>query len=173
MRRLMINLLIAVLTFAVGLVASMLWGDFLSPSVQRARSSVLVTVSETRQPETTIEPLQNRCGCLVRDEKVSVTGNVPEQKALINGGVLNGKALSLPLPAYPPIAKAARASGTVTVQVFVDEDGCVRSARAVAGHPLLQAAATQAAQQACFTPTFLSGKRASVSGVLTYNFAPR
>src|SRR5258705_6944039 len=35
----------------------------------------------------------------------------------ISGGVLNGKAISLPKPAYPPIAKAAKASGVVIVQV--------------------------------------------------------
>ena len=56
--------------------------------------------------------------------------------APISGGVLNGRAISLPPPAYPPIAKAAHASGTVTVQVVVDEDGKVISAHAVSGHPL-------------------------------------
>jgi hypothetical protein len=32
-------------------------------------------------------------------------------KRSINGGVLNGKAASLPVPAYPAIARAAHASG--------------------------------------------------------------
>jgi hypothetical protein len=57
----------------------------------------------------------------------------------VRGGVLNNKAISLPKPAYPPIAKRAKASGTVVVQVLVDEKGNVVSARAVSGHPLLQA----------------------------------
>src|SRR5678816_4030072 len=39
-------------------------------------------------------------------------------RAPISGGVLNGKAISLPKPAYPPIARAAHASGTVVVQVL-------------------------------------------------------
>ncbi|MCM3869379.1 MAG: hypothetical protein ND895_01610, partial [Pyrinomonadaceae bacterium] len=34
-------------------------------------------------------------------------------RAPISGGVLNGKAISLPKPAYPPIARQAHASGTV------------------------------------------------------------
>src|ERR1041384_3330571 len=38
-------------------------------------------------------------------------------RAPISGGVLNGKAISLPKPAYPPIARAAHAAGTVVVQV--------------------------------------------------------
>jgi TonB family protein len=89
---------------------------------------------------------------------------------IISGGVLNGKAISKPQPAYPPIAKAVRAQGTVTVQVVVDESGRVISATAVNGHPLLQAAAVAAARQARFEPTLLSGKPVKVSGVITYNF---
>ena len=94
----------------------------------------------------------------------------PKPKAPISGGVLNGKATSLPKPAYPPVAKAARASGTVTVQVTIDENGNVISARAVSGHPLLQAAAVQAARSARFSPTKLSGQPVKVTGVITYNF---
>lgn len=90
---------------------------------------------------------------------------------IVSGGVLNSKAISLPEPLYPPIARNAHASGTVTVQVTVDENGNVISARAVSGHPLLQAAAVQAARQAVFSPTTLSGEPVKVTGVLTYNFA--
>ncbi|HYJ47163.1 MAG TPA: energy transducer TonB, partial [Pyrinomonadaceae bacterium] len=88
----------------------------------------------------------------------------------ISGGVLNGKAVSLPKPSYPAIAKAVHASGTVTVQVTIDESGKVISAHAVGGHPLLQASAVQAAYQATFTPTKLSGQPVKVVGVITYNF---
>jgi protein TonB len=84
--------------------------------------------------------------------------------------VLNGKAISKPQPAYPAIARAARASGTVTVQVLVDERGNVVSASAVSGHPLLQQSAVAAARQAKFSPTLLSGQPVKVSGVITYNF---
>lgn len=88
----------------------------------------------------------------------------------ISGGVLNGKAVSKPEPPYPSLAKAARASGTVTVQVTVDETGKVIKANAVSGHPLLQSAAVVAARQAKFTPTLLSGEPVRVTGTLTYNF---
>ena len=94
----------------------------------------------------------------------------PPKKTVVSGGVLNGKAISKPQPAYPPIAKAARASGTVTVQILVDESGRVVSATAVSGHPLLQQAAVSAARQARFSPTLLSGQPVKVSGVITYNF---
>ena len=90
--------------------------------------------------------------------------------APISGGVLNGKAISLPKPPYPPIARAAHAAGTVTVQVLIDENGNVVSARAVSGHPLLQAVAVQAARSARFSPTKLSGQPVKVTGVIQYNF---
>jgi protein TonB len=91
-------------------------------------------------------------------------------RAPISGGVLNGKAISLPKPPYPAIAKQAHASGTVVVQVTIDENGGVISAHAVSGHPLLQAVCVSAARQARFSPTKLSGQTVKVTGVITYKF---
>ncbi len=88
----------------------------------------------------------------------------------ISGGVLNGKATSLPKPAYPPAARAVRAAGAVVVSVTIDESGRVISASAVSGHPLLKPAAVAAAQGARFSPTLLSGQPVKVTGVITYNF---
>ena len=83
----------------------------------------------------------------------------------ITGGMLNGKAISLPIPVYPPIAKQAQASGSVMVQITIDEGGNVVSASAVSGHPLLRAAAITAAREAKFSPTKLNGEAVKVSGV--------
>jgi TonB family protein len=88
----------------------------------------------------------------------------------VSGGVVNGKATSLPKPPYPAAAKAVRASGAVSVQVLISEDGAVISANATSGHPLLRAAAEQAARGARFSPTMLSGQKVKVSGVIVYNF---
>jgi protein TonB len=84
--------------------------------------------------------------------------------------VLNGKAISLPAPEYPAMAKQAKVSGTVVVQVTIDENGSVIAAHAASGHPLLQAAAVAAARQARFSPTLLMGEPVKVTGVLVYNF---
>jgi protein TonB len=96
----------------------------------------------------------------------------PTEEA-VTGGVLNGKALSLPQPAYPSIARAAHASGTVTVQVLIDEQGNVIRAHAVDGHPLLQAVSVAAAREAKFSPTLLEGEPVKVTGVIKYNFVAR
>lgn len=106
----------------------------------------------------------------IADEPPPPEAKPTPPRAPISGGVLNGKALSLPKPAYPPIAKAAHASGTVTVQVTIDENGSVISAHALSGHPLLQAVAVAAARGAKFSPTKLSGQPVKVTGVITYNF---
>jgi Ca-activated chloride channel family protein len=88
----------------------------------------------------------------------------------ISGGVLNGKAVSLPQPAYPEAARSANASGSVAVRVTIDESGNVISATPVSGHPLFASAATQAARQSRFAPTMLSGQPVKVSGMIVYNF---
>jgi protein TonB len=84
--------------------------------------------------------------------------------------VLNGKAVQLPKPLYPPIARVSKAQGVVTVQVLIDEVGKVISAKAVSGHPLLVLAAQQAAYEARFSPTLIGEQPVKVSGVITYNF---
>ena len=83
---------------------------------------------------------------------------------------MNGKAISLPRPDYPQIARSAHASGTVVVQVTIDEAGAVIAAHAVSGHPLLLGVSTAAAKQAKFSPTKLCGEPVKVTGVITYNF---
>src|ERR1700686_3776103 len=88
----------------------------------------------------------------------------------VSMGVLVARAISLPQPPYPPLAKQIHIGGAVTVQILVDEQGKVISAQAVSGHPTLTGAAREAAMRARFTPTILSGQAVKVQGVITYNF---
>jgi TonB family protein len=94
----------------------------------------------------------------------------PEPEAKINGGILNGKAISLPKPVYPPEAKAAIASGEVKVQIVIDESGDVIWAKAISGHELLQAVSEEAASNAKFSPMMLSGQPVKVKGFLLFRF---
>ena len=88
----------------------------------------------------------------------------------VSGGVLNGKALSLPVPVYPQIAMRSRIFGSVSVNVVVDENGKVISAEAVSGPNSLREAAVDAAKRARFSPTKLSGAPVKVAGMINYNF---
>ncbi len=94
----------------------------------------------------------------------------PPKVVNLSKGVIKGNALSLPKPIYSTIAKQMRRQGEVTVQVLIDEDGNVISAKAVSGDPILLPEAVRAARQARFKPTTLSGQPVKVSGLITYSF---
>ena len=88
-----------------------------------------------------------------------------------SGGVFQNSVLNRVDPIYPPLAKAAQVSGAVVVEVVVDVEGNVKSARAVSGHPLLKDAAVTAARDWKFSPTSLQGKPVEVIGTVTFNFS--
>jgi len=90
----------------------------------------------------------------------------------VSGGVLNGKAILLPKPAYPAAARFKGDGGAVSVQVMIDEKGNVIRARPMSGAPTLQIASRDAACAAKFSPLLLAGNPIKVSGVITYNFIP-
>ena len=73
-------------------------------------------------------------------------------------------------PTYPPVARSARVSGSVIVEVTMDEQGNVTSARAISGHPLLQQAAVEAAKGWKFSPLHLSDTPVKEIRTITFNF---
>ena len=88
----------------------------------------------------------------------------------VNVGVMNSRAVSLTTPAYPQIARQANASGEVRVQISVDEQGNVTSAKAVSGNLLLRSSAEAAARQSRFNPVKVGDRAVSATGFLVYNF---
>ncbi|MGI8467958.1 MAG: TonB family protein [Pyrinomonadaceae bacterium] len=100
--------------------------------------------------------------------RISPTPTAPPQN--VNVGVMNSRAVSLTTPAYPQSARAVNAAGQVTVQITVDEQGNVTSARAISGHPLLRSSAEAAARQSRFNPVKIGDRAVSATGVLVYNF---
>ena len=87
-----------------------------------------------------------------------------------SGGVLQGKALRKVQPAYPAVAKAARVSGAVKVQIVINEQGEVTEAEIVSGLPMLNLPSLRSARQWRFAPTLLEDRPVKVQGVLTFNF---
>jgi TonB family protein len=88
----------------------------------------------------------------------------------VNVGPLNDRAVNLQTPSYPPIARETRASGRVQVQVTIDENGNVNSARAVSGNPLLRSSAENAARSSTFNPVRVGGRTVKATGFVVYNF---
>ena len=71
-------------------------------------------------------------------------------------------------PVYPAAARAVRATGFVEVELKINSEGSVVSAKAVSGHPLLRAASEQAALKSTFAPSPNEAERAAK---LTYAFS--
>jgi TonB family protein len=158
----LLRLAVALLAFGIGVTATMFWVASRTPDVKSSkfepqRECIMSHVAPLPPLPTIEEPLPP-------------PPPPPPLPATVYGGILNGKAISKPMPVYPAIARAARATGTVNVAITVDESGEVISAQAVSGHPLLQQAAVAAAREARFTPTRLSGQAVKVSGTISYNF---
>lgn len=107
---------------------------------------------------------------VIPDQPPPPVPDTPKPPPVISKGVITSQAISLPRPIYPEIAKRMRIQGSVNVQVLVDVDGRVISAKAVSGSPFLIPEAQKAALQARFSPTLLSKQPVKVSGVITYNF---
>ena len=145
-----------------------------SSSVTTPNSTDSAPVTKTARPDSTTS--SSAASAPSPDKSSAPKTAPPDTKTSspntrpVSGGVLNGIAISLPKPRYPAVARNARASGVVTVEVLLDEEGKVISARALDGSPYLRDAAVEAARLARFSPTVLSGQPMRVSGVITYKF---
>lgn len=98
----------------------------------------------------------------------SATRNVVQH---VTEEVLRSAAVELPRPEYSDAARLARASGKVTVQILVDENGHVTNALAISGHPLLGPAAEAAARKARFSLAKSPSGATKAYGEITYTFA--
>ncbi len=89
---------------------------------------------------------------------------------IVSTDILNKNAIYKASPNYPPQAKAAQISGTVRVEVVVDEGGNVVSVRALNGLPFFQEAAVEAAEKWKFKPFLGKDRPIKVSGILEFKF---
>jgi len=90
----------------------------------------------------------------------------------VSRGVIAGEPVTKAQPIYPSLAKQINASGEVQVAIIVGEDGHVIKAEAIKGHPVLRAAAEEAARKWIFKPALLDGKPVKQPGTLTFVFTP-
>jgi protein TonB len=88
----------------------------------------------------------------------------------LGGVVLESKVVHRVQPEYPPLARTARVSGVVILDVTVNDEGEVSEIRVLSGHPLLQQAALDAVRQWKYSPTLLNGEPVPVQGTVTVIF---
>ena len=70
-------------------------------------------------------------------------------------------------PIYPNLARLARVSGSVKLQLSIRPDGAVESVSVISGHPMLNPVALESARQTQYECGNCSD---STSYVMTYNF---
>jgi TonB family protein len=73
--------------------------------------------------------------------QVNPSSETPEQHVLLS---------KLSPPIYPPLARQARISGDVDLELRIRQDGSIESAQAVSGHPMLKEAALDSAKKSEF-----------------------
>lgn len=86
------------------------------------------------------------------------------------GNVLLGAVLHRAEPPYPPIARAARVSGSVELECVVGVDGHIHEVKVKSGNPLLTHAAVDAAWQWVYAPSKLNDVPIEIVTMLTFTF---
>ena len=144
--------IIALLGFALGVVATFAWSYVYSPAVPKCGQEEKVVEPEIASADLEAAPSDaHRLVSAFEDH-------------------VNRKLISKPAPTYPPEAKVAGISGEVSVGVIIDETGKVAYAWLESGEPPLASAAIDAAYNLRCKPTLLAGKPISVKSVVTYKF---
>jgi protein TonB len=92
------------------------------------------------------------------------------KKVNISGGVAQGMLLNKTSPTYPPIAKAARVSGTVVLRATISKTGTIENLTIVSGPAMLQGAATDAVRTWRYRPYLLNGEPVEVETTVNVVF---
>ena len=103
-------------------------------------------------------------------------GNAPKVKAAppkkvnISAGVAVGMLIQKTQPSYPPIAKAARVSGTVVLQATISKTGTIEDLHVVSGPAMLQQAALDAVKTWRYRPYLLNNEPVEVETTVNVIF---
>ena len=92
------------------------------------------------------------------------------KKIAISSGVMAGNKLSGTNPTYPPIARAARISGTVVLQATISKSGSIENLRVVSGPPMLTQSALEAVRTWRYKPYQLNGEPVEVETTVNVVF---
>jgi len=82
----------------------------------------------------------------------------PPRPVELGANIAKGMLIHQVPPQYPPVARAARISGTVRLHVVIGTDGAVRDVRVVEGNAMLASAAVTAVRQWIYRPYLLNGR---------------
>jgi TonB family protein len=92
------------------------------------------------------------------------------QRINISAGEMAGMLIQHTFPVYPPVAKAARISGTVVLQAEISKTGSVEELQVVSGPAMLQQAALDAVKDWRFKPYLLNNEPVEVETTVNVVF---
>jgi TonB family protein len=125
---------------------------------------------QPEQPKTASASTQQNLPVTTQVKQTTTVADTPKTTQTVDIGQLNQLALNLAMPSYPEIARKANIKGTVSVQITLDEDGKIISAKATEGPPMLRSAAEDAARKSKFKPAMSGDKAVKATGFILYNF---
>lgn len=96
-----------------------------------------------------------------------------DRPTTVNFGALNSLATKLAMPVYSSIDRNRNIQGIVTVQITLDEEGKVVSAKATDGPRLLRANSEEAARRSKFKPARIGEQPVKATGFINYNFTAK
>jgi TonB family protein len=94
----------------------------------------------------------------------------PITRIRVGGNVAQAQILRQVQPVYPPVANAARITGTVVLHAIIGRDGTVQQLQFVSGPPVLMTAAMDVVKQWVFKPTLLNGNTVEVDTQISVVF---
>jgi TonB family protein len=154
-------------------VSAATWRPVLEAFIESAASAT----RQTRYEPPALGPLVFSTVVQFAAGKESVVRDMPISERLTNDGALRvGGNIRTPRkvkdvrPLYPQEARDAGVQGVVIIEMRVEADGRVGSARVLRSIPLLDQAALDAVQQWEFEPTLLNGAPIAVVMTVTVQF---
>ena len=164
MRRHTLRLLSAIHILSLLASSAVSWDGQNRRQVRRRSNPKKVKVQRI---EESSQIVKDDCASSGNIEGCSISNDASEPKTypcefglkdVICVGCSGGRFISAPTLCYPPVAKAARASGIVRLKVVIGETGKVIWARVTQGNPLLRLAALRVACQLRYEPFVCSGR---------------
>jgi TonB family protein len=121
------------------------------------------------------EPAKTNLKRLQDEEAAEAARNAPPPtpEFVYLGTLTNSHAVRMITPTYSIVAQRANVEGKVSVDVELDENGDVVSAKAVSGPQMLRGSAEDAAKRSRFKPATFNGKPIKSKGSILYNFSLR
>ncbi len=109
-------------------------------------------------------------GGIISSTPVAVPKVAMPTRQRVSSGVISGLLVHRVQPAYPPLARQARISGTVVLHAIIGKDGSIENLTLISGHPMLAPAAIEAIKQWKYKPYLLNGEPVEVDTEVSFNF---